>query len=183
MPRLMGDEFKARMAKGRVAAKARRAATGVAARAQPDDPILVPVRFVCNRIPALGLAVPSGLVSFDHGVLELTDPQDIAHIRKLPWYGLRIFEQEIVPEERPAGTAASAPEAAQASSPPAASSPHSPFRRFLRQAEQGGFRCGICDAASPYFPTEGAALNHLFHQHRNVTAAPKRAEGGADGPD
>jgi hypothetical protein len=170
MARPTRDEFKERMAKGKADKAAAKAAPPEPAESEPS-----PVMFVCNSIPALGLAVPSGLVSFDHGKLLLEDPRDIAWVRKHAWYGNRILEQEDRPEEDPAGTAADAPDAALGSSPPAASSLHSPFRRFLRQAEGGGFRCALCDMMSPYFPTEGAALNHLFHQHRNVTDAPAAA--------
>jgi len=188
--RVTGDAFVARMAAGKAAAKARRAATGPTSRRQtshvprvPHEPDPVPVAFICNAIPALGLGLPSGLVSFDHGILELTDPRDIAAVRKHVWYGTRILEcsGRDGPEERPAGTAVSTAEAVPVLSPPAASSPFSPYRRFMRQAEAGGWRCGICDMASPYFPTESAVLNHLFHQHRHVTTAPQAAQGGTDG--
>jgi hypothetical protein len=169
------ETFLARMKAGRAKAKAARAVQP--APPHPAEPEPEPVTFICNAIPALGLALPSGLVSFDHGVLELTDPRDIAAVRRHYWFGSRIRERSendaVGSEEGSAGTVASASEAVPASSPPAASSPHSPFRRFLRQAEGGGWRCGLCDVASPYFPTEGAALNHLFHQHRNVTTAPE----------
>lgn len=117
-----------------------------------------PVVFICNAVPALGLALPTGLYTFERGRLELSQSVDIAWVRKLPWYGVRIFEQD-APDDAPPGPVV-----------PAATNPGSGatlmFRRHLAQDAQGGWRCKDCGEMSPSFPVEGAAIAHLQMIHR-----------------
>lgn len=141
----------------RAAGARTRAAQAGEARAAADAPPS-PVVFVCNAVPALGLALPTGLHTFERGRLELTDQADIDRMRKLPWYGVRIFEQE-------AGDDLSVgPQVPAAINPGSGASLM--FRRHLAQDAQGGWRCKDCGEMSPSFPVEGAAIAHLQMIHR-----------------
>lgn len=159
MPKFEKGNTMWKRAAGNAGARTRAAQAGEeTVRAGRDAPPS-PVVFICNAVPALGLALPTGMYSFERGRLELTDPADIARIRKLPWYGVRIFEQA-------GGDDPGAPPPVV----PAASNPTSGaglmFRRHLVLDQQRGWRCKDCGDASPSFPVEGAAIAHLQMFHR-----------------
>jgi hypothetical protein len=67
-------------------------APGQAHAATPED-----VVFACKSTPGHAIAVPSGWAKFEGGRVILTDPRDIAALRKHPWYGGQI--RELTPEE------------------------------------------------------------------------------------